>query len=242
VLQVAPSTYYAARDRVPSARAQRDSELVPRLVELWKVNYEVYGSRKLWKAARRAARGRRAPAPRRRRRVVRQAAGVRVESRAMPTTDSDSSVQSDAETLIRAKVEEHVGKSLAPARLKLPSGAVVIVDGAAEDESVLVEIFARQGTLKGGQRRKVAQDALKLITLHRSRPDAQLILAFADEAAAAYATKGTWLAEALAMWGVAVLVVELDDETRAGIKAAQVKQIMVNPGAPAPAVSAVGRC
>jgi plasmid stability protein len=53
VLQLAPSTYYAARDRAPSARAQRDAELIPRLVEIWKANYEVYGSRKLWKAARR---------------------------------------------------------------------------------------------------------------------------------------------------------------------------------------------
>jgi putative transposase len=54
VLQVAPSTYYAARNRPPSRRARRDAELIPRLVELWKDNYEVYGSRKLWKAARRS--------------------------------------------------------------------------------------------------------------------------------------------------------------------------------------------
>jgi putative transposase len=54
VLQVAPSTYYAARNRPPSAREQRDAERTPRLVEVWKENYEVYGSRKLWKAARRA--------------------------------------------------------------------------------------------------------------------------------------------------------------------------------------------
>jgi len=53
-LQVAPSTYYAARDRTPSRRARQDAELTPRLLELWKANYEVYGSRKLWKAARRA--------------------------------------------------------------------------------------------------------------------------------------------------------------------------------------------
>lgn len=53
-LQVAPSSYYAARDRPPSQRAQRDAELIPRVVALWKANYEVYGSRKLWKAARRA--------------------------------------------------------------------------------------------------------------------------------------------------------------------------------------------
>jgi transposase InsO family protein len=54
VLQVALSTYYAARDRPPSERARRDAQLMPRLTEIWKDNYEVYGSRKLWKAARRA--------------------------------------------------------------------------------------------------------------------------------------------------------------------------------------------
>jgi len=57
VLQVAPSSYYAARDRPPSARARRDQELGPRLVEIWKDNYQVYGSRKLWKTARRAGIG-----------------------------------------------------------------------------------------------------------------------------------------------------------------------------------------
>ena len=54
VLQVASSTYYAARDRAPLLRARRDTELVGRLVGLWTENYKVYGSRKLWKAARRA--------------------------------------------------------------------------------------------------------------------------------------------------------------------------------------------
>jgi len=54
VLQVAQSTYYAARSRPPSARERRDRELTPRLVGLWKDNYQVYGARKLWKTARRA--------------------------------------------------------------------------------------------------------------------------------------------------------------------------------------------
>jgi len=54
VLQVAPSSYYAARDRPLSARARRDAELTPRLTQIWKDNYQVYGSRKLWKTARRA--------------------------------------------------------------------------------------------------------------------------------------------------------------------------------------------
>jgi putative transposase len=53
-LQVAPSTYYAAKTRPLSARAVRDAVMLPVLVALWKTNYSVYGAHKLWKAARRA--------------------------------------------------------------------------------------------------------------------------------------------------------------------------------------------
>ena len=51
---MAPSTYYAAKSRGPSQRAQRDAVLGPTLVQLWKDNYCVYGAHKLWKTARRA--------------------------------------------------------------------------------------------------------------------------------------------------------------------------------------------
>ena len=51
---IAPSTYYAAKSRPPSARRQRDERLIPQLTALWRENYRVYGARKLWKAARRA--------------------------------------------------------------------------------------------------------------------------------------------------------------------------------------------
>jgi putative transposase len=54
VLQLAPSTYYAAKSRPPSARAVRDAVILPVLLALWQANYSVYGARKLWKAARRA--------------------------------------------------------------------------------------------------------------------------------------------------------------------------------------------
>ncbi len=53
-LQVAPSTYYAARKRPPSARAMRDAVMMPILLTLWVVNRKLYGAHKLWKAARRA--------------------------------------------------------------------------------------------------------------------------------------------------------------------------------------------
>jgi putative transposase len=53
-LPIAPSTYYAAKIRPPSARTQRDAVLQPALFELWQDNFRVYGARKLWKAAGRA--------------------------------------------------------------------------------------------------------------------------------------------------------------------------------------------
>jgi putative transposase len=53
-LQVAPSTYYAAKSRPPSARAVRDAVMIPILVAIWAARYRVYGAHKLWKAARRA--------------------------------------------------------------------------------------------------------------------------------------------------------------------------------------------
>ena len=56
VLQIAPSTYYAAKKREvsPSARALRDAVLMQVLMVLWVTNRKVYGAHKLWKAARRA--------------------------------------------------------------------------------------------------------------------------------------------------------------------------------------------
>ena len=56
VLQVAPSSYYAAKKRqtAPSARAVRDVVMMQVVFALWIANRKVYGAHKLWKAARRA--------------------------------------------------------------------------------------------------------------------------------------------------------------------------------------------
>ena len=52
-LEIAPSTYYATKARPPSKRALSDAALKPRILTLWKDNYEVYGVRKVTKALRR---------------------------------------------------------------------------------------------------------------------------------------------------------------------------------------------
>ena len=43
-LQVAPSSYYAARCRPPSARASSDAELAPKILKVFNDNYQVYGA------------------------------------------------------------------------------------------------------------------------------------------------------------------------------------------------------
>ena len=52
-LEIAPSSYYAARVRPPSARALRDAELSADISRIHQGNYAVYGARKLWRALRR---------------------------------------------------------------------------------------------------------------------------------------------------------------------------------------------
>jgi hypothetical protein len=66
----------------------------------------------------------------------------------------------------------------------------------------------------------------------KGRDGARRIIAFGDPEAAACVTGKSWLAEALTTWEVEVLVVELDEEDRAGLRAAQARQVMANPSDP----------
>ena len=143
---------------------------------------------------------------------------------------SDSEEQRRAEPIILALLARELGVELAPKALDLPGGARVEVDGVSRDEAVLVEVFAHQGRLRGGQFHKVARDALKLITLARERSGARMIIAFADNGAADCVRGKSWLAEALRAWSVEVCVVALDDVIKDEIRAAQTRQVMVNRG------------
>lgn len=116
------------------------------------------------------------------------------------------------------------------ARMTLPDGARVDVDGYCADPLVYAEVFARQGSLKSGQVHEVAQDVLKLITIRQYRdPTARLYLVFADDDAAAAVRGPGWLAEATRRWGVETLVVGLDPALRTELQQAQDRQRMVNP-------------
>ena len=53
ILQVAPSSYYAAKSRPPSARAIRDAELSADISRIHAEHFSVYGVRKAWRVLRR---------------------------------------------------------------------------------------------------------------------------------------------------------------------------------------------
>jgi len=146
-----------------------------------------------------------------------------------PGHASASDVQQHAEEAIRAALSEKLGVPLAPGSRQLAEGARVDVDAVSPDWSIVAEIFARHGRLKGGQQKKVASDTLKLITIRRHVPEgARLVLAFADHEAAAYAQGGGWFAHALRAWDVHIEVVAIPEELRERIRAAQHRQRMVN--------------
>lgn len=47
-MRIAPSTYYAAKSRPPSARAVRDEQLKVEIQRVYQDNFCVYGARKIW--------------------------------------------------------------------------------------------------------------------------------------------------------------------------------------------------
>jgi transposase InsO family protein len=49
VLPIAPSTYYTAKSRPPSARALRDAEIIEKIRSAWKDSRGRYGARKIWR-------------------------------------------------------------------------------------------------------------------------------------------------------------------------------------------------
>ena len=142
---------------------------------------------------------------------------------------SDSAVQRGAESAIIDALADELKVPLTPGgSVTLPGGARIQLDARSEDGKVVVEAYARQGQLKGGQLKKVAQDVLKL-ALVRKQPeylDAQAIVVFASDAARSSVSR--WVKDAAQEFGVELRVVEIDAELRAQIVAAQDLQKMVN--------------
>jgi hypothetical protein len=89
----------------------------------------------------------------------------------------------------------------------------------------LVEAWAHQGPAKGGQKHKVVADAFKLVFAeHLLGRTCQKVLLLSDHEAAASFQGDSWVASAFEEYGVKIRVVELSEQLRTEIRAAQDRQ------------------
>jgi hypothetical protein len=138
-----------------------------------------------------------------------------------------STEQREAERVMLDLLAAKVGVTFEPARLTVPAGSRVEIDGADAARTILVECWAHQGKPKTAQRHKVLADALKLTWIASTiYPRPRLILCMSDPLAAApfLPTSRAWAARALQDLGITVVVVELPEGVRKGIQAAQERQ------------------
>ncbi|MCW2949573.1 MAG: hypothetical protein JWN41_586 [Thermoleophilia bacterium] len=138
---------------------------------------------------------------------------------------SSSSVQNWAEGVILDAFNAQHGTRLAPSRLATPDGGHVALDGMHDDHSAMCEVWAHQGPTKPAHKHKVVKDAFKLLFAREiTGGSARLMLLFAcDDAAKSFQGKA-WYAEAMRAQRIEVHVVQIPDESRVKIRAAQVRQ------------------
>jgi hypothetical protein len=138
----------------------------------------------------------------------------------------DSSEQREAEEILVAQLGRHLRVSLAKRRFPLTGGGWLELDGACDFPPVLCEAWAHLGKPKSAQKNKVMADAMKLLHVARlCRGEPRLILVLGDEEAAGHFKGKSWMAQALQASGTEVQVVNLPEETKRAIRAAQKRQL-----------------
>ena len=141
---------------------------------------------------------------------------------------SDSSEQQIAERAILRSLEAKLG-------IQFDESSEGCIDLAVKPDAIslhnkiVIEVYARIGTVKGAQLHKIKGDILKLALIgNRLGASWRKILCFASKEAASYASGTTWVAEAAREFGIEVVVVDIPEDIRASIVTAQVRQRMIN--------------
>lgn len=147
----------------------------------------------------------------------------------MTNHPSSSLAQQVAEAAILQLAAAALGVVLVPRRLKLPGGAQIDVDGFhGGPPATLVEVYARQGELRGAQPKKLRADAFKLLAARKLLyPNARLVLVVASKEAERSFHAG-WTKEALAALEIEICRVSLDADAAAALAEAQRRQHMGN--------------
>ncbi|GEM_PF-1281231 len=118
----------------------------------------------------------------------------------------DSRERQEAEPLMVQALSERLGLALSPARMPVPAGGTIEVDGGNEEARVYCEAWAHQGSPKSAQRAKVIADAFTLALLARvrgGRPHLTLLLS--DQQAAKPFGGHSWYAQAIRTISIGLL-------------------------------------
>jgi hypothetical protein len=152
-------------------------------------------------------------------------------------TNSRSDLQRFVETLALTAFGKTHGYDLKPTKLEL-DGCSVEIDGYFKSDSkkliVLAEAWAHVGEAKGAQPKKVLADVLKLAfvadAMAKDHPEVEIRkhFIFVDEAAADVLEGKKWGATAARRFGVASVVVQLEEQLMATIRETQQKQDVRN--------------
>lgn len=141
---------------------------------------------------------------------------------------SDSTTQHLAERTLLDLLQVQLGANFIEGAT-LPVQLGVKPDGIDTDRKIVVEVFARIGRNKAAQDKKVRSDLFKLAYIRQALGAPwRAVFCFADPVTAQSMLGGSWAANAARTFGVEICVVELPEELRAQILAAQVTQRMVN--------------
>jgi hypothetical protein len=144
-------------------------------------------------------------------------------SRQIQRHASDSSAQGKGEEAARICLEKRLKYPLPKEILKV-AGRRVEVDGKNDQGKTLCEISCHIGSLKSGQRHKVAGDMLKLIFVGKALGGKwRKVLCLVDQEAAKSVNE-SWLGAAAKQMGIEVQVVLLPKAKRDDIEKAQVSQ------------------
>jgi hypothetical protein len=143
---------------------------------------------------------------------------------------SDSAPQTKEEKRLIARVAIQIDTPLAPKSISLADGVTVKIDGVNEGKRVICEAYAHVGEIKPGQRRKLAQDILKLILVERStRHKWRKVICVNDLSVKRRLEGKSWLALAVKRFGIEVIPVSPSPARHAQLIAIQHRQRMVNP-------------
>lgn len=145
---------------------------------------------------------------------------------------SSSHVQIQAEELIFQKVENILNLKLEKNRkIYLADNKYTYIqpDFYSSENSIIGEIFAHIGKPKKAQDNKIANDILKMLLLEKTTgKEYRKIIAICDESEKKKLQGDSVLAESIRQFGIEILFVEIDKNTRKQILEAQELQKMTN--------------